>query len=177
MDLLYIRGKRGNKVAVLLTKDIIKCIEVLISTRECIGVYPSNKYIFAVPTRNSQSYLRGNDCIAAVTSRCNLKNAAAIQSTKLRKYVATVSQILDLQDNEVEWLARHMGHDVNIHKEYYRLQDQTLELAKVSKLLLAFDEGNAGNFAGKKLDDITREGSADNLHFYTTSTFKDLTVF
>ena len=65
-------------------------------------------------------------------------------------------------------MARHMGHDVNIHKEYYHLQDHTLELAKVSKLLLAFDEGNTGNFAGKKLDDITLKGSVDNLHFNTT---------
>ena len=84
-------------------------------------------------------------------SRCN-------QSTKVRKYVATVSQILDLQANESEWLARHMGHDVNVHCQYYRLQDSTLELAKVSKLLLVVDERNAAKFAGKKLDDIALEG-------------------
>ena len=51
-----------------------------------------------------------------------------------------------------------MGHDVSVHRQYYRLQDSTLELAKVSKLLLAVDEGNVGNFSGKKLNEITLEG-------------------
>jgi len=55
-----------------------------------------------------------------------LKHPQAIKSTPLRKSIATVSQILDLKENEVEWLARHMGHDLNIHKQYYRLQDHTL---------------------------------------------------
>ena len=27
----------------------------------------------------------------------------------MRKYIATVSQILDLQNNDVEWLANHLG--------------------------------------------------------------------
>ncbi|GFR74883.1 hypothetical protein ElyMa_000440900 [Elysia marginata] len=34
-----------------------------------------------------------------------------------------------------------MGHSVNIHKEHYRLQESTIEITKVGKLLLAVDEG------------------------------------
>ena len=90
--------------------------------------------------------------------RCNLKDASSIKSTKLRKYVATVSQIIDLEGNELEWLAQHMGHDINIHRNNYTLHESTLELAKVSKLLLAIDEGNASQFAGKKLKDIVIDG-------------------
>ena len=82
----------------------------------------------------------------------------AIQSVKLRKYVATVSQILNLEENELDWLARHLGHDIRVHREYYRLQESTLELAKVSKLLMAVDEGKAGNFAGKSLSEIDLKG-------------------
>ncbi|KAJ8315453.1 LOW QUALITY PROTEIN: hypothetical protein KUTeg_007603 [Tegillarca granosa] len=48
--------------------------------------------------------------------------------------------IIDLGPNqEQEWLANHMGHNLSVHKQYYRLQEQTLELAKVSKLLLAVE--------------------------------------
>ena len=144
---------------VLMTKDVVQSIEVLTKTRNDVGVNPKNLYIFAAPTRDSTSPLRGNDCVLNVVSQCTgLISPATIRSTKVRKYVATVSQVLDLHDNEVEWLARHMGHDVNVHKQYYRLQDHTLELAKVSKLLIAVDEGRAGDFIGKKLDDITLEG-------------------
>ena len=50
-----------------------------------------------------------------------------------------------------------MGHDLSVHKEYYRLQDHTLELVKIGKLLLAIDKGCA-NLVGKKLDDISLQG-------------------
>lgn len=158
MELLYIRGKRGRKVPVVLTKDVINSIHQLIATREAVGVKKGNTYIFAAPTRDSLCHLRGHDCLSNVAAQCELKNPGVIKSTKVRKYVATVSQILDLDGNELEWLAGHMGHDVNVHKHFYRLQDQTLELAKVSKLLLAIDEGKAGNLMGKRLDDIQLEG-------------------
>ena len=51
-----------------------------------------------------------------------------------------------------------MGHDINVHRQYYRIHESKLELAKVSKLLLAVDSGRASQFAGKKLDEIAVEG-------------------
>ena len=94
-----------------------------------------------------------------------MKHPEAIQSIKLRKYVATVSQILSLEDNELDWLARHLGHDIAVHREYYRLQDSTLELAKVSKLLMAVDQGKAAQYAGKSLSEINVEGELVTLLF------------
>ena len=38
-----------------------------------------------------------------------------------RKYMATVAQISDLNSPEIEWLANLLGHNVDIHQEYYRL--------------------------------------------------------
>ena len=142
-----------------MTRDIVISIELLISKREEIGIGEENSYIFAAPTRKSLSHIRGNDALSSVLEKCKeLKCPGLIKSTKLRKYVATVSQIINLEKNELEWLAKHMGHDLSIHNQYYRLADSTLELAKVSKLLLAIDEGSASKFAGKSLDSITLEG-------------------
>lgn len=157
LQLLYVRGKRGRKVPVLLTEDLVKAIVALIDTRSEIGIHPQNQYVFAAPTRESLSFLRGHDSMANITSRCGLQHPEAIRSTKVRKYTATVAQVLDLNGNELEWLANHMGHDISVHKQYYRLQDHTLELAKISKLLLAIDKGSE-NLVGKKLDDITLQG-------------------
>ena len=53
------------------------------------------------------------------------------------------------------WFFFFKGHDINVHKQYYRLADSTIELARVSKLLLAIDDGKAGDFRGKSLDSIT----------------------
>ena len=142
----------------MLSKDVTKAMDCLIATREHAGVNKDNRYVFAAPTRGSLNYLRGNDCLAAVVDRLPLQQPSAIKSTKLRKYIATVSQIVDLNSSELDWLARHLGHDIAVHREYYRLHDHTIELSKVSRLLLAVDEGNASKWAGKKLDEIGIDG-------------------
>ena len=47
-----------------------------------------------------------------------LEKPEAVTSARLQKYVDTVSQILDLQENELDWLARHLGHDISFRREY-----------------------------------------------------------
>lgn len=63
-------------------------------------------------------------------------------------------QVAGLTKGELKWLANHMGHELNIHETVYRLQDSTIELAKVSRLLMAVDSGRMQEFAGKTLDQI-----------------------
>ena len=156
---MYVRGKRGTRVPVILLPEVVNAIDILIRTRRDVGVAAANRYVFATPTRDSLKHLRGNDCLSSTVKQCDgIQKPEAIKSIKLRKYVATVSQIISLDDRELDWLARHLGHDIKVHREYYRLQDSTLELAKVSRLLMAVDEGNAGQFAGKKLSEIDLDG-------------------
>ena len=47
------------------------------------------------------------------------------------------------------------GHSVVVHKEFYRLHESTLEMSKISKLLLLIDEGRIGSWKGKSIDEIT----------------------
>jgi len=56
---------------------------------------------------------------------------------------------------EFEMLANHLGHDVKTHKENYRLSHSTVELTKVSHLLLAVENGQVNKWKGKKLEEIT----------------------
>lgn len=153
LDLVQIRGKRGRTVPVILTKEIKEGIDLLLATRERVGINPKNIYVFA----NCQlSYLRDWEVFQKISSNeeLGLKQPDAIRSTRLRKYVATVSQVLSLEENELDWLARHMGHDLRIHREYYRLHTSILELAKVSKILTTVDRGEVSKWAGKPLKDI-----------------------
>ena len=76
----------------------------------------------------------------------------------MRKYVATISQLVDMNQTEMGWLAKHLGHDLQIHKDFYRMQDSTLEMAVVGNLLMAIDEGRAHKFKGRNLRDITLDG-------------------
>lgn len=161
--LVHVRGKRGRQVPVLLTCVEESAIEVIIRYRDAIGINKENLYVFAAPTRDSKNFLRGNDVMCKLLKDIKgLQSPERIRSTELRKYCATVTQIADLGEGDLRWLAEHMGHNIDVHREYYRLKESTVELTKVSRLLLAIDEGKAHNFAGKKLSEIDVEGEFFN---------------
>lgn len=82
------------------------------------------------------------------------KNPSTITSTKLRKHVATVAQLLNFNEGDVEQLANFMGHSKEVHKTFYRLPESVFQVAKVSKFLLMMEKGNAEQYRGKNLDDI-----------------------
>ncbi|KAK7899248.1 hypothetical protein WMY93_020101 [Mugilogobius chulae] len=150
---LEIAGKRGRKVPVLLTPAMQEALDLLVSKREMCGVVPGNKYLFARP--KACSYFRGSDCLRHFAKMCGAKNPESLTSTKLRKQTATLSQVLNLSNTELDQLADFLGHDVRVHRQFYRLPEGTLQLAKVSKILMALEQGRMAEFKGKGLDDIT----------------------
>ncbi|KAF5274424.1 hypothetical protein FQR65_LT04340 [Abscondita terminalis] len=146
-------GKRGRRVPILLSPDMKSGIDLLLKTRSLAGISKDNPYVFA-RSGTSLEYLRGHDCLRKCCERAQLESPENINGTKLRKYIATVTQIINLTENETDWLARHLGHDVRVHRDFYRLHESAVELTKVSRLLLAVDSGQTHKFSGKKLDDI-----------------------
>ncbi|XP_033760778.1 uncharacterized protein LOC117342681 [Pecten maximus] len=160
LQLVDILGKRKRKVPVILTEDMIKGLDCLNKHRAGV-VVPTNKYLFAAPT-TANGHLKGWDALNVVSEKAGLMKPRLMRTTNLRKYVATVSQIVDMGSNqELEWLASHMGHSLSVHREYYRLQEKTLELAKVSKLLMVVDKGLTHKYAGRRLDEITLDEIED----------------
>ena len=122
----------------------------------------SVKAIYIYPSESSHytlSVLRENDGICKVLNAVTeLKHPERIRSTELRKYCATVSQLADLNKTHLRWLADDMGHNIDVHREYYKLRESTVELTKVARLLCAIDEGSTVNIQGKKLSEINIEG-------------------
>jgi len=51
-------------------------------------------------------------------------------------------------------LAGFLGHNIHVRCNFYRLPQDTLQLAKVSKILLAYDRGQIASYKGKNLDEI-----------------------
>ena len=81
--------------------------------------------------------------------------------------MATVIQIMALSNEELDWVARHLGHDITVHREFYRLQESTLELAKVSKLLIAAEKGEVNINAGASLSQMEVElDPIEGMHVY-----------
>ena len=54
----------------------------------------------------------------------------------------------------MDQLADFMGHDIRVHRQFYRLPEGTLQLAKISKLLLALEQGRVAEFKGKNIEEI-----------------------
>ena len=145
-------GKKGRTVPVLITNDMEESMSLLVSKRKAAGVNDNNKFMF--PCGTGVNHIRGADCIRKFSVLCGAKHPNYLRSTGLRKQVACVSQVLNLKENELDILANFLGHDVRIHREYYRLPDSTLQVAKVSKLLMSLETGTTTRLAGKSLDEI-----------------------
>lgn len=145
-----INGKRGRKVPVLFTEEMKKSIDILLEAREEAGV--TQPYLFSRPGI-SKPY-RGTDCIRKFCNLAQLQNPSAITSTKLRKQLATLAQILNLSETSQDILATFQGHDIRVHREFYRLPESTLQVAKVSKILHGINNGTIEKFKGKDFDEI-----------------------
>lgn len=158
---LVIRGKRGRGVPILLTNEIQDCIKLLISRRATCGVNESNKYLFA-SLRNTCGYYRASDLIAYFARKAGCQMADTITSTRLRKHVSTMVQLLNLKEHELDALAQFLGHDIRVHRKHYRLQDETVQLAKISKIVVNFSNGKLNSMKGKSLDEIEISDFSDN---------------
>lgn len=164
---IEIVGKRGRSVPVLLTADMNEWMRKVVcpETRHVAGVDPSNVYIFA-SRYGSVFHLRGTDTLREHSSKCGAKQPELIRSTRLRKQVATLSQILNLKDNELDVLANFLGHDVRIHRDFYRLPEDSVQVAKVSKILVASEQGTLSNYQGKSLDEMEVDIDEGKMLFY-----------
>ncbi|XP_056113847.1 uncharacterized protein LOC130103414 [Rhinichthys klamathensis goyatoka] len=146
------RGKRGRPVPILLTPKMLSALEILVKQREACGVLKDNPYMFARP--EAMTHFRGSDCLRGFAKVCGAKCPKSLTSTRLRKHAATLSTVLNMTDTEMDQLANFLGHDIRIHREFYRLPEKTLQLAKISKVLMALEQGRLAEFHGKNLDEI-----------------------
>ena len=145
-------GKRNRPVPVMLTAKHQACIDLLIERRSECGIRPDNRYLFAYS--HSENHLRGHAALKTASAACGAQHPATLTSTNFRKHVATLSQVLNLKDNELDMLAQYMGHDVRIHRQYYRLPNDLLQTTKLAKIFMLMDSGNLPSQKGKSLDEI-----------------------
>lgn len=121
-------------------------------------------FFFSRP--EAETHLRGSDAIREIARACGAEHPETLSSTKLRKQVATLSTVLNLRDNEMDTLANFLGHDIRVHREYYRLPEGTLQLAKVSKILIAMEQGRLSDYKGMNMDQIQIDPNGKNIRQY-----------
>lgn len=148
---VVIRGKRGRGVPVLFNGEVQEDLKLLISVRNKF-VSTSNNFLFGNPGFENTIY--GYKVLERHAKLSGAKNPKSISSTRLRKHLATLSQIFSMSENDMEQLATFMGHTNEVHKKSYRLPDDVYQTAKISKLLILMEDGKADAFRGKSLDEI-----------------------
>ncbi|XP_063923052.1 uncharacterized protein LOC135137359 [Zophobas morio] len=148
---IVIRGKRGRGVPVLFSTDVQEHMKIALEYRNDI-LKKQNTYLF--PNINTDQPIIGYKILKKYAEACGAKNPDAITCTKLRKHLATLTQLFNMSENDMEQLASFMGHTLGIHRSSYRLPDDLYQTAKISKLLLLMEKGAAGEHKGKKLDEI-----------------------
>lgn len=148
----------GEDVAVLLTSELVSAITLLVSKRMSCGVHKDNLFLFAKPDGSASSVYYGGSCINSFSKLCRAKNPEYLRSTHFQKHITRVFQILNLENDELNHLAKLLGLDIRTERDYYRLPEAAEELAKIAKLLLAMEKGSLERFKGNSLDEIEIEG-------------------
>ena len=75
----------------------------------------------------------------AMLKKISLQKPKLITPTRTRKLLATMLQLLVMNDSELSWLTNHIGHTKDVHFAWYQKEDANSELTKVAKVLLAIE--------------------------------------
>ncbi|XP_054637986.1 uncharacterized protein LOC129185220 isoform X2 [Dunckerocampus dactyliophorus] len=103
-------GKRGRKVAVLLSPEVLKAAELIADKRDTCNVHKDNPFLFGRPRCPSTSYFRGQDCIRTFARMCGAKNPEYLRSTHLHKHVGE-GELDDESDGDDDGNDGGGGHD------------------------------------------------------------------
>lgn len=147
---IVIREKTGKEVPVLLSRDVQKDIENLISVRHK-HVKMDNDFLFS---KAGGSVICGYKTIEKYAKTCGANNPKALSLNRLGKHLTTLAQLFNMSENAVEQLASIMDHTMSIRERNYRLSDDLVQTAKIFKLLLLMETGNADMYKGLNFDEI-----------------------
>nr|CAI5829088.1 unnamed protein product [Callosobruchus analis] len=146
-------GKGSRPVTILIPKSLQKYFSLLYNLRQNTTWFsPNNVYFFTYP--KSLKWIDGCSVIRKYAKMCDTKHPELLTSCRLRKHIATVSQLLSLKGNEIDQLAKFMGHTTKTHEQFYKLPQDIYQVAKVSKILQVLERGNITMFKNKTLDEI-----------------------
>ena len=146
--LLRLPGKGGKFVPVLIPPKTLEVIDIMINDDKL----KSDNYFFQ--TEGGEQFYRSIDVLRKYAEEFKLQDKKVFRSTKLRQYLATAAQFLDLPQNQRVWVADFLGHDLNVHDKYYRMHTDAVNLAKMTKLLYIADKGKVKDAYLENLDTL-----------------------
>lgn len=150
---IELRGKKGRKVPILFTPDMVYDTDLLVATRADCSVNPENPYLFPL-TRGEMSHVSGYPLMRKAATDSGVDNAYMYTGTNIRKVFATSLQLLSLEKNNLREFASYLGHDFEVHKHYYRLQSDVFQVTKIGKVLMESVESQLNKNVNRGLNDL-----------------------
>ncbi|XP_070205527.1 uncharacterized protein [Littorina saxatilis] len=132
-----IRGKFNRPVPILLTPEMVRNIERLLSLRCAQGI--DSSYLFVTPT--GQQPYKGPAVLKQYATAAGVSEPSLFTCTSLRKQLATLSQAMEVSKMDQDQLAAFLGHDIRVHRNIYRQPIEVIQKAKVAKILLQVNRG------------------------------------
>lgn len=111
-------GKGSRAVVILIPERLQEFIDVLLKHRNKYIFDNDNEYVFSLPGSKIK-WGKGDVAIRTLSKKISLENPQAISSNKLRKQIATITQIFNLSQNELKQFSTFMGHTQKTHEEFY----------------------------------------------------------
>ena len=159
---IELKGKRQRCVAALLTNEMVANLQVQLNLRNKY-VDSSNNFLFARPGKCETPY-RGSDCLREHAVSAQTEHPETLTSTNLRKHLATCSQVLNISENQQDILADFMGHDIRVHRNFYRLPLGLVQKTQVSQILMAINGGKTSMY--KSIEEVEyKQGRLANSSF------------
>ena len=100
-----------------------------------------NNETYFFQTESGKLHNRSAEALNKFAGDVELENKPLFRSMKLRKYMVTAAQFLNLPQHQRTRVAEFLGQDLRVHGKYYRMHTDAVKQAKVSKLFYMVDSG------------------------------------
>lgn len=136
-------------------------INLLLDIRRTTFIIPDkNRYLFAYPGVAEQ-WIRGDVILKRFAMSSAVENSLAMTSNRLRKQIATLMQIVNLNKDDYSHITKFMGHTEKTHHEFYEITQNAYQAAKVAKLLNLFDRGKGTEYKNTPMDVINLDPNSE----------------
>ncbi|KAE8737921.1 hypothetical protein FOCC_FOCC016610 [Frankliniella occidentalis] len=132
---LTVVEKRGRPGPVLPTGDTKAAVQAITDLWCEVSVPESNEFLFPA-LHDGDGHFRADVVMRKMANTCGALDPTSLTGTRLGKHIATCMTLLNFREHDLDAVADFMGHDIRVQRQCYRLSSDTMQLAKVSNILL-----------------------------------------
>lgn len=137
------QSAKGNKhlVPILFPPDTVEAMKKLTDEeiRRNATVDDTNPFVFA-SINQSDNHVSGWHAVSSVCDNVTLTNKSIVTATKNRHRVSTMFALMDVPENDGQFIYKHLGHSEETSKNIYQTPLALKELTVVGSRLQTIDE-------------------------------------